>query len=92
MQSMAVALSAGSNANIGTNQSEKAENESIHNLRECESSEHKCGNFESCTFSLSRFPFILLSEDIVEGPWLQLCDVSQLASLAEVLFRVFAWN
>ena len=33
MQSMAVALSAGSNANIGTNQSEKAGNESVHNMR-----------------------------------------------------------
>ena len=97
MHSMAVALSAGSKANIGTSQSEKAENremvKSIHIMKWhyriirhiLKSSPHHHHNF---TFRLSRVPLVLLGEDIVERPRLQLCDVSQLAGLSEVLLRV----
>ena len=49
------------------------------------SSSHHHHNF---TFRLSRVPLVLLGEDIVERPRLQLCDVSQLAGLSEVLLRV----
>ena len=44
------------------------------------------------TFCLSWVPLILLSEDIIERPGLQLCDVPQLASLAEILLWVLPWT
>ena len=92
MHSMAVALSAGSKANIGTSQSEKAENremvKSIHIMKWHYRIIVIFSNHHNFTFRLSRVPLVLLGEDIVERPRLQLCDVSQLAGLSEVLLRV----
>ena len=49
-------------------------------------------HLEIFTFSLSRFPLVLLGEHIIERPRLQLGDVPQLARLPEVLLRVLAWT
>ena len=49
-------------------------------------------HLEIVTFSLSRFPLVLLGEHIIERPRLQLGDVPQLARLPEVLLRVLAWT
>ena len=149
MHSMAVALSAGSKANMGTNQSEKAESRdavksqfspgesSHHKIKQITSHHHRIitiilsildhhhhiiitssshpenhvtiksslnqqlmiqlspnhhnnmiisfSCIHNFTFRLSWVPLIFLSEDIIERPGLQLCDVPQLASLAEIL-------
>ena len=49
-------------------------------------------HLEIVTFSLSRFPLVLLGEHIIERPRLQLGDVPQLTRLPEVLLRVLAWT
>ena len=37
-------------------------------------------------------PLVLLGEDVVQRPGLQLRDVSQLSRLAEILLGIFAWK
>ena len=81
MQSIAVALSDGSKASIGINQSENSGKDIF------------IEQFHLFSFLLTFrdlwVPFVLLSEDVVERPRFEFGDVTQLSRLAEIFLRIF---
>ena len=83
MQSIAEALSDGSKASIGINQSENSEKDTKDEV---------FFMTRDYTFRDLWVPFVLFGEDVVERPWLEFSDVTQLSRLPEIFLGILSCN